>query len=357
MATVNVRQHKNVNHDQEDNVYYNVRIYNDTENPSIPASFSENRTVPILENPSDYELAVERFKVPASIIPIFLWKPDNKFFITLSFDGVDVEKQPQFVPNGSYPGDIQFSFQDAIWSYQQFVDILNNAFSEAFTDLKALKPLAPQTEPPVMTYNAVTELFTITTETSYDITSATPMFITFSYDLYALFPAFYANPINVPPPVTTNKFITLIVKDYNNNTITIGGNDYFQFQQEYTTLALLNDFVSIVFESDTIPIEPEYLSSQTNVTRRIVTDFEPLDGVNDHQAFQYYPQGPLRYYDLKSSYPLSRIGLKVYWTDRTGRAYQLFVNRGDLLTVKLRFRKKSKKIMERVLSSLEEENV
>jgi hypothetical protein len=302
MATVNVRQYKNVNEDQEDNVYYNVRIYNDTETASIPATFNENRTVPILENPSDYELAVERFKVPASIIPIFLWKPDNLWFITLSYDGTDVQKQLQFIPNAEYPGSVNFGFTDAVWSYQHFVEIINNAFSSAFTDLKVLKPLAPQTEAPWMTYDAVTELFTIHTETSYDITTATPMFITFSYDLFALFPSFYAKTSDVPLPAGANKFITLTVKDYRNNTETIGGTDYFFFQQEYKTLALLNDFVSIVFESDTIPIEPEYLSSQTNVIRRIVTDFEPLDGVNDHQAFQFYPQGPLRYYDLKSSY-------------------------------------------------------
>lgn len=358
MATVNVRQYKNVNEDQDDNVYYNVRIYDGEANAPFAkeAVYSENRVQPIIEKPSDYEICVERFKIPATAIPIFLWDDDNEWYITLTYDGVDVSKQLQFIPNDPTPI-INYGLKEAVWSYHHFVEIVNNAFTSAFNDLKALKPLAPQTEAPYMTYTSTIELFTITTQTSYDITGPTPMGISFSYDLFAIFPAWYAEPIYVLPPANPLKYIGLYVTDYKNNTITIGGNPYFQFPQEFRTLALLNDFNTIAFESDSIPVSPEFSAGQKNVVQRILTDFEPLDGVNDHQAFQYYPQGPLRWYDLNSDYPLSRIDLRVYWISKDGTAYPIFVNRKTLLTVKLRFRRKSKKIMEETLRSVDQEEV
>ena len=331
----------NTNADAEDNIYYNVRLLNDTRKDIIPAVFSENRVVPILENPSEYELAVVRFKVPAETIPIFRWV-DDKFSITLSYGGSDFTEYLPWIPK-ALPSDNKFLYGKAIWSYQSFIDSINLAFKTAFDKLKIDFPLAPPTEAPFITFNSATELMTIWTEELYEEATNT-IAIMFNYDLFAVIPSFQVDRLNIPPPSTgvsfDIKFQRLKVKNnYNNKTI-YNGKAYYTFQQEYTTLALLNDFVSITFESDSIPIEPELLPAQTNVVRRIITDFEPIDGVNDHQSFQYFSRGSLRYYDLKSSYPMHKIDIRVFWTDRRGEQFPIYINRDEVLTLKLLFRRK-----------------
>lgn len=354
MATVNYRT--DIKKDSEDNIYYNVRIFNPYDGADvITASYSENRTVPVLENPSDYELAVLRFKVPAEVIPIFLWKDPSPYYITLNFDGYDSVQQLQFIPDAP-PNDDKFLYGPAIWSYQSFVDILNKALSDGYADVKANRPLAPPTEAPFFTYDAKTELITLNAEQLYDSEGVPTISIWANYDLFALIPSFQVKSFPVPP-VNPLKFQRFRIKNNGFNTITYNGNPYYQMEQEYITLALLNDFVSIVFESDSIPVNSELLPAQKNDTRRIITDFEPLDGVNDHQAYQFYPQGPLRYYDLKSNFPLNRIDMKVYWTDREGREFPIYINRGDLLTLKIMFRKKVRKQIESVFFKQDEEEI
>jgi hypothetical protein len=331
----------NTNMDSSDNIYYNIRLLNNTGEDVIPATFSENRVVPILENPSEYELAVVRFKVPSETIPIFRWI-DDKFSITLSFGGSDFTESLPWIPK-ALPTDNKFLYGKAIWSYQSFLDTINLAFKTAFDNLKTAFPAAPPTEAPFITFNPETQLMTIWTEQLYDESTNT-IAIMFNYDLFAVLPSFQVDRLNIPPPSTGAffdiKFQRLTVKNNYNNTTTYNGKNYFKFQQEYSTLPLLNDFVSISFESDSIPIEPELLPAQTNIVRRIITDFEPLDGVNDNQALQYYPQGALRYYDLKSSYPMSRIDIRVFWIDRAGDQFPIYINRDEVLTLKLIFRKK-----------------
>ena len=76
------------------------------------------------------------------------------------------------------------------------------------------------------------------------------------------------------------------------------------------------------------------------MTRRLLTDFEPSTGINNRQAFQYQPQGALRWYDLKSEYPLNSIDLRVLWQTKTGKVYPLILLQGETATIKLRFRNK-----------------
>ena len=340
----------NTNADAEDNIYYNVRLLNDTQKDIIPAVFSENRVVPILENPSEYEMSVVRFKVPAETIPIFLWV-DDKYKITLSYGGTDYTESLPWIPK-ALPSDNKYLYGRAVWSYQSFLDSINLAFKTAFDKLKIDFPLAPPTEAPYITYEPVSELFTIWAERLYEEETDT-IAIIFNYNLFAVIPSFQVDRLNIPPPSEgiffDTKFQRLKVKNNYNNKVVVDGKDYYKFPQEYSTLALLNDFISISFETDSIPIEPELLPAQKNVVRRLITDFEPLDGINDHQSFQYYPQGALRYYDLKSSYPMHKIDIRVYWIDRRGEQYPIYINRDEVLTLKLIFRRKVVSQLKKVL--------
>jgi hypothetical protein len=343
MAIVNQNVDLNIVKDGEDNVYYNVRVYN-PDNTLIKAEFSEIRVQPILEDPSQYELAVVRFKVPALTIPIFLWPKlesgveDNDYYkITFSFGGVDYTQGLEFIPNAVGPP----LYGPSIWNYQEFINIINVGFEKCFysdypTNTVLRFPGAPPTEPPFMTYDAETTLCSIYAEQTYESQTTTPTIdMFFNIPLYTLFPSFPTFDFTEDP-----KTYQVLIKNTKTNSTTYNGLPYFINEQEYTTLFLWNSFQSIVFESDRIPVESEYLPSQTNVTRRVITDFEPLESVNNRQAFQFYPQGPLRYYDLKSNYPLRNIDIRVFWEDREGNTYPVYVDQGEIFSLKILFRKK-----------------
>lgn len=328
----NLLEGKSQEPDRENNIYYNVRIDAQTSNETgangLPAaSFRENRVEPIIENPEHYELAVERFKVPGSTIPIFLWK-ENLYEVQMEFDGVVITNVLQFIPNGL---DL---YGDAIWNYQEFLDSLNNSLTQAFIDMKAAKPLAPPTEAPFFTYDAPTKLFLFNAEKLYDDNGAVATIeIFFNTALSQLFSFQYFYESNLDR-------VKLIPKDNGNNSAIINAKAYFSTPQEYTTLSLWNDLAQIVFDTDTIPVEQELQPGQTNVTQRIVTDFEPIETLNDRTSFQFFPQGPLRYYDLKSKYPMRSIDVKIRWVNKLGQTFPIYLDNDNAATVKLLFRKK-----------------
>jgi len=316
----------------EDYIYYNIKISNEADNfYPVPAIYSENRTNVILNNPSEYELSVVRFRIPGIEIPIMYWK-DNKWSITLSYDGLDVTEILQFISNGNE--------DKSIWNYQEFLDSVNQALLTAFNTLKTAKPGAPPTEAPFFTFDAPTGLISLNAEQTYDTTSVTPTIEFYmNQPLFALFSAF--ENYNTQSLLVPEKSHKMTIKNNYNNTASINNLPYYSTKQSYSTLFLFNDLVSFVFESDSIPLNQEKMSGQKDNVQRIITDFEPLSSVNDRSAFQFFPRGPLRYYDLKSDYPLSKIDVKVYWVDKDNVKRLIYIPSDDVLTIKLMFKKKT----------------
>jgi hypothetical protein len=362
MTTIETKRPE-VDIDDTNNVYYNIRIVNRGDPSAVGQSqfsqavYNVNRTSAILENPNDYELAVVRFSLPASNIPIMVWgdqpydKKTNpsskvdKYVISMSFDGADVSKVLNFIPNSS-GNDF---YGDTIWNYQEIIDIINVAFLECFNDLKVLKPLAPPSSAPYMIYTATTRLCTLFAPQTYDIGNpaippAPPPTIQvyFNSALYTLFPSLPSFEQEELEPLSHQ----LIIKNNFNNSTTIGGTPYYFMEQEYSTLALWNDFSKIVFETDTIPVEPEYQPSQNDTTRRLITDFEPVEDINNREQIQYFGTGWKRYYDLRSHYPLKSIDIKAYWEDNDGKLYPIYIGSDEALTMKILFRKKITKQLE-----------
>ena len=102
--------------DEQNNIYFNITTK--AGDRSI-FQFDENRVQPVLNDPSEYELAVVRFTVPVDSIPVQNWKND-KYKIGIEYNGTLIEKFVQFLPYATdgkpfYPNTI-----GQIWSYQQW---------------------------------------------------------------------------------------------------------------------------------------------------------------------------------------------------------------------------------------------
>ena len=109
---------------------------------------------------------------------------------------------------------------------------------------------------------------------------------------------------------------------------------------ESSPLFLWSDFKTIVFISQSIPIVPEYIGGSNQVSRRVLTDFEPQNALFDRSDIQYFLQGALRYYDLKSTQPLNTIDIQIWWSDKLGRLFPLQLAKYDTATIKIEFRNK-----------------
>jgi len=312
---------------RNDNIYYNVRIQTPTNDTRV--ELNETRVVPILDKPNEYELAVERFFIPTTNIPIMIFK-DDYYFVSFSYNGTTITKSLKWIPNTTG----QDLYGNSIWNYQEFLDILNQAFLECFTDLKTAEPGWSATNPPFMSFDPETQLFFHNFPVIYSVN----MDILFSVSLYQLFNSF----VYIYQTNSFNKEYKLKIADYGNNEITINGNQYLSTYGEWITLSTWNDLQSIVFETNSIPINPEFEQGQINKTQKIITDFEPIQNINDRTAFQYFPQGPLRYYDLYNDKPLYTINISVLWKDKNNNLYPFYINKNELLTIKLLFKKKER---------------
>jgi len=57
---------------KDDNIYYNINIVNNSKIVKA-ASFTQQLTGSIVDNPNDYYMAVARFAITGTVIPLFLW--------------------------------------------------------------------------------------------------------------------------------------------------------------------------------------------------------------------------------------------------------------------------------------------
>jgi hypothetical protein len=323
--------------DAEDNVYYNITLRN-YEVKNREAFFSETRVQNVLDNPSEYELSVVRFSVPGYNIPVMWYRPDYKIY--MEFDGYTAEYELKFPTNS----DVDLYGRPAIWNLQEVINMMNTSLKNCFDEIKLNRPLAPPTEAPFFIIDKDNNRIKMYAEQLYENNPPPPapqttIRIAFSELVQKLIPTFIYYKKDLPIGVDGDAYQFIISNQYTNST-TFNGKPYYVITQEEESLYLWTELQSIQFETNSIPVNPEFLPTATNNIRRIITDFEPEKGNPTRQVIQFFPQGPLRYYDLLSNYALRTIDMVVYWEDRDGITYPIQLTRGDVLTLKLQFRKK-----------------
>jgi len=321
-----------LNNDLINNIYYNFNIRKKENEFDTYTAVNDTRTQAIINNPSDYEIAVARFSLPTYSLPVFIWKGNEYFQLVYTYGITKIFKYVKFSPSISNNN----IYGDCIWTYQQFIDLINKALKEAFTDLKTAEPLCPATEPAFLYYNAKTRLLVWNTEQAYGTTTK----VYFNQELFFLMPSFSA----FGTTINNILFWEMKSKDNKNNHAIINGINYFSTKQEYPTVYLWKNFKTIIFQTDNIPVNSEYTMSQQNDFRRVLTDFEVVQGdLDEKQVIQYYPRAEMRWYDLMSSQQLRKMDIKVYWGDNTGKIYPLFLDTDNFIfTMKLYLRKKIK---------------
>lgn len=331
-----------MNENNTDYIYFNI---DSTFEGETTFNFDENRVQPILKHPNQWELSVERFEVPSLAIPIRFNKT-NEFKISLEFNGTRIDEFVTFpIPAaGGYKPTYPPYY--GIWHYNELTQGINATLASLHNQMKVAQPTFTPTKPVYMDYESKTSLFPLYWQTGYAYPTTKLIFNSTLFYLFCSYQVF-----DQPTGVVPNQIEFIIkLKDNGNNSTTLGGYN-FKTQQNYTTIGALSEATAIVFETNSIPIVPEFLGtdSATNVTRQTITDFLlPRDAVQDRSAIQYVPQSTHRWTTLTSNEELRRIDIKVSWIDTFGNLYPLISDNNNPISIKLVFRRR----IENTLSEL-----
>jgi len=318
-------------------IYFNIETFFQGESAF---NFDDNRVQPVLKNPSEYELAVERFSVPTIGIPL-RFKIPNQYKIGLEYNGTAIETVV-FFPNNSNLPPLYPPF-DGIWHYNGITEGINIALKSLHDQMKIAQPTFLPTKPIYMNYEENTTLFPLYCQSAYTNPNIKLIFNNKLYNLFSSLPAF-DRPSGVPD---VNEFVMLL-KDYGNNSTTLAGYD-FKIQQQFSTVAILSTLRSLVFETNSIPVESELIgSSSKNITRQVITNFLVNQKVQDRSEIQFFPQGPQRWVTLNSQQELRRIDLKISWTDEFDNLYPIVADDQNPISLKLVFRKKDQNSLQQL---------
>lgn len=355
-----------------DNIYLNLSITNNltsagggtfSETP-IPASLSVNKTIAIIDKPSDFYLSVVRFSVPLNAIPLMIAPivPNQgnanltPLKVSIFYGGFNTT-QVIYVPQNNATAPLQnlptqlVTPYYYIYSYDQWISDVNTALTASWvaSGLAALFPTIPG---PYFYYNPMTQLISITVPNCFVVLTAPAISIPILYvnqQVLKYFDTFNVM-FNGFNQVNGNDFSFIFANATQDNVL--NANQY-RFTQDFQSVSSWTNLNTLIISSPTLPIVQESVpannvgsnASNNTVTNSfpILTDFIPnieLPGQSRSIAY-YYPPGQYRLVDMVTDIPVSAITINLYWTDISGNIYPLMLNVGQSVNIKIAFLRKS----------------
>lgn len=393
--TLSVRSNLNADYS-----YYNFSLFNNTGRP-IVASFQEDRVIPIIQNSQDFQVACVRFKIPSASIPLFRFE-ENEYLI-----GMRVEADPVaslLVDTVLYDQTLVSSNREDfdekfIWSYTQFLDMLNKSLDNLWTlALASPSYVGGGTEPLNNLTGSAPPYFkldpsgshlifvlpgqeqTVPAPAVFPYTNFFPAYKTLSLFgqnisffispklqyLLSGFPTrgdeigtLFYNPAQ--PKLTFQLLVSVDIKTAKlteqsavlNALVSPADRQYYwEWYQDYAALYLWYSLSRILL-STSMPLEQESVGSFDTggqpLAQRVLTDFEiPSDrtpALRDYIEFQ--PSSDFRYTNFQTNGDLRKIDLKISYQDNTLRTYDLKLLPGTGCNIKIQFkRRKAKNLLQ-----------
>lgn len=334
-----------------DNIYLNVVFQNNTNN-EIVAEYNVTKTIPILDRPSNYFTAVIRFDVPLNSVPLFVIpivpNQGNPNLTPFTFTVNASTTSVIYVPDNTYPAPIQNQLTQVItpyyyvYSFQNLIDSFNTALVASF--VAAGSPGGGSA--PFIIFNPVTQLLGLVVSTAFIAAGAS---ISINLPTVNYFEGFRLN-FNA----TTGLF-SFVLENTGVNGFNLPGQTIavtspptqLIISQEYTAMEYWLSLRKIVLISNTIPINYEYIPAYSSTgspsgvatSIPIISDFVPnIESADQSRSIAVYnPQAQYRLIDLLGNTPLYNIDLKIYWQDKLGNYYPLFIEVGQQASVKIGF--------------------
>lgn len=340
----------------DSHVYYNF-VYSNLKDSNEVIDIVDNRNDYIVDKPNEWHMAITRFEIDTSLVPLMLWpkttfgvfSPNNTYYSVTIDNGIEV-KQSYLLYQNADEGYPEHDFTIQIFSFQSFVNSLNAAFIACCASFAA-----PIARSPYAIYDSTTGLI--------NLVIPTPEFNTFKIffnrNLYSLFQNFQVMPSTDPTTFGRDYRIKFSVLGNNQIAATTPpagagavGTGLYVYAQ-FCNLGQLCSVRKIVFTSSRLPIKSEYIpnnvSNSNNLTStntaKIITDFEiNLEGKNaqDIRSIQHYNvSSEYRLMDLTSDRPLTTLDLSVFWVDYEGNYHAVQLHKNAYVSAKIMFRRKN----------------
>jgi hypothetical protein len=225
--------------------------------------------------------------------------------------------------------------------------------------LKTAFPLAPIGQAPYLVWlSNPNNIFRLIVDEALDatITPAPNTVELYMNELLSLILSSITTKFYLNPPLSNFNLVNqIIIKKLPN-----GDNEYFVngtattpntlfIDQEFSSISYINSVKSIVFLSNTLGAQKEFIASKGNggtlsglsIVQDFEFDFTKAGSVQEYIYFNSNGVGNYRLVDIKSTTALNKIDISVYWQDAQNNLYPLILFPNTYVSIKIIFVRKS----------------
>ena len=347
-------------------IYYNFTFTNLNKDVAVPANIKDTRSEPIVNNPNNWECAIDRFQIPLNNYPLFYW-PTTFSSNTYSPDdtiwSITIEKNDgtTFAQEFLKYSDIQiistvYGNNFGVWNPTDYMTSINYAIKRACTTLGVANM-------PYIYFDVDTGLTNVVFPySSFDPTAGTHYRLYMNYNLFKQFDNLIFNYndaglngriYHIKANIFNNQNVISSITFPNNPTGmgTNGATGAISYAQ-FSNIGQMCDLRKIIFSTSFLPTRSELLPNEINNinnsvsqnSQPILQDFEVIlegnDGRYTRSIQSYYNKGEYRIIDLADTRPITNINLFISTFDKYGKLRPLMLNYGDFVSMKLMFRRK-----------------
>ena len=362
--------------DESDVLYFDLvstNFINQTSTNS-PAQYNQSRTIPYIRDPSKWYGAVTQFTINNTSVPVLVpeIQPNQNnvnltvYTVSLSYGGftftepIIFEQQDLLInvplPPTSYQ-DGQPFYDDGyynIYNYSIFTDMVNTAYSKCWTSLRSAVITLPPCDPPIITYDASTQLFNFIVENDVfvNLNSAPYVNIYMNSALFFLY-SFFPSQTTLLNGFSVEKLYFTASIGVVDQTGGLTGTRI--IPQELTSLSLWSPVSSIVITSNFLPVQksivanpqiyfdgqPYIINNNNSLTQPILIEYAVENNIYN-KTINYLPTAQFQFFDLLDNQELYTMDFKFWYRGKSSILYPLYLNSGASCSVKLGFFKKDK---------------
>jgi hypothetical protein len=337
--------------------HQSIHIVSSYSDKMEPARVSKTYSEAIIDKRANVSVSIDKGHIDLHL-PIFTFeRTPNAYSVQMEYDGIISDLTP-VVFISTHPTlpttDIKYWY---VWTISLWILMVNNALKSCFTNLGGKTTLPTGSHEPYFDFNNATKSVALYAQKDFYATYelAKPIKIYLNTRLWKFFEGL---PIQVYDGFsslnsTTQRDASFLIFDIKNNSATISGDVYYYHVSD-------NGFELIASWFEAVGI---YITSNSLKTRNEITAVPSIYNVGSinsnskielpiiyHYNFQYQgyrplfidfvTQGPYKIVDMERIDEIRNLDLNIYWFDKFGRAYPLYLYPADGFNISLVFQEK-----------------
>jgi hypothetical protein len=342
---------------QLNGIHQTIHLVSSYSNREQPATLMKTYSEPIFNKRQSLTLAIDKGHLDIHL-PIFTFdSTPNAYSVQMEYDGVISDLTPVvFIStHPSLPTTNMYYWY--VWTINLWLYMVNTTLKTCFTNLASKITLPTGSKEPYFDFNSGSRNISLYAQKNYYATYelSKPIKIYMNTKLWKFFEGM---PVEIYEGFSTftsptQRDVLFLIVDVKNNYATISGETYYYTVSDngYELIASWFDAVGIYITSNTLHTRNEIAAvpSIYGIGSNVTNTKTELPIIY-HYNFQYQGYRPLfidfltngtyKIIDLEMVDEIRRIELNIYWFDKFGNSYQLFMYPGDAFNISLIFQEK-----------------